>query len=198
MTDRKFTREREAALDEIQAAMREKITEAAAWSHVFMRQNPQLLLPDYVKVQEVFRWPTALSVAAGDLKEEKSLKEVFSRVSARYQAPKRQQVLGVADDLIRSEAAKTNGRLSAFEDVLKVLDVAERDFDASYKPLTREQVKYWQKKHPLQPDVLEYAFRENQRHFMKEAISELREAVIALRDGKTPAPRAKGAKPPQP
>jgi hypothetical protein len=198
MIDRKFEKDRDAALAEIQKAMGDKIQDLAVWSQSFVQGKDPMVLPDYLKLQEVFRWPTAVSMAAGDLKENKSLKDVFSRVSSRYQAPKRQQVLGVADDFVRSADAKLDGRLSAFEDVLKVLDVAERDFDATYRPLSSGQIEFWQKKHPLPAEYLETAYRENQRHFMKESIKDMRALLIELRDGKQPSPGVKGQKPPRP
>jgi hypothetical protein len=195
--DRKFREERTKALEEIQKALTDKIREKAYWSQEFVKgkENP-MILPDYLQLQETFRTPAFALYAAGDLKEEKSLKEVFSRVSAKYQAKDPRQVLGVASDLVRSPEAKTDGRLSAFEDVLKVLDVAERDFDTTYKPLTRDSLDYWRKKHPIGDESLEYAYRENQRHFMKESLAEIRELIVALRDGK-PAPAA-APKPPKP
>lgn len=188
--DRKFREERTKALEEIQKALTDKIREKAFWSQEFVKgKETPLALPDYMQLQETFRTPAFALYAAGDLKEDKSLKEVFSKVSGRYQAKDPRQVLGVASDLVRSPEAKTDGRLSAFEDVLKVLEVAERDFDATYKPLTRESLDYWRKKHPIPDESLEYAYRENQRHFMKESLKEIRDLVEGLRDAK-PAPGA--------
>lgn len=194
--DRKFREERTKALEEIQKALTDKIREKAFWSQEFVKGKDPLILPDYLQLQETFRTVAFASFAAGDLKEEKSLKEVFSRVSAKYQAKDPRQVLGVASDLIRSPEAKTDGRLSAFEDVLKVLEVAERDFDTTYKPLTRDSLDYWRKKHPIPDESLEYAYRENQRHFMKESLKEVRDLIEGMRDGK-PSPAA-APKPPKP
>jgi hypothetical protein len=195
--DRKFREDRTKALEEIQKALTDKIRDLAFWSQEFVKgKESPMALPDYMQLQETFRGPAFVLYAAGDLKEDKSLKEVFSRVSAKYQAKDPRQVLGVASDLVRSPEAKTDGRLSAFEDVLKVLEVAERDFDATYKPLSRESLDYWRKKHPIADEHLEYAYRENQRHFMKESLGSLRELIVNLRDGK-PSPAA-APKPPKP
>lgn len=191
--NREFRKAREAAFDEIQQAMIEKIKEKALWSQEFVKgKTDGLVLPEHIQLSETFRWPASISYAASDLKEgKKDLKEIFSRVSSRYEG-KPAQVIGVADDFTRSPESKTDGRKSAFEDMFKLLDVAERDFDLTYKPLTRESMEYWHKKHPIEPQHLEYAFRENQRHFMKESISEMRQFLTDLESGK-PAP-----KPPKP
>ncbi|TAL34795.1 MAG: hypothetical protein EPN97_08000 [Alphaproteobacteria bacterium] len=193
--DRKFREEREKALEEIHKAMTQKIQDLVAWSRAFMQGKEQLTLPDHMRVQETFRWPAAVMFAASDLKEDKMLKEVFSRVSARYQAKDIRQVIGLSEDLTRSPAAKTDGRLSAFEDVLKVLEVAERDFDLTYRPLTPDSLEFWKRRHPIDPQGLELAYRENQRHFMKESLKDMRETLVALRD-KAPKPAA--PKPPKP
>ena len=185
--DKKFKAERDAALDEIQKAIGTRITELAKWSQSLTGNNKQLLLPEYVELLEAFTWPTAVSHAAGDLKNDKSLKEIFARVSSRYQAKDPRQVLGLAEDTDRSPAAKLDGRAAAFEDVLKLLTVAERDFDMTYKPLSGESLKYWNKVHPIGDQNLEFAWKENQRMFMKQSISEIRDLVESLRDGK-PAP----------
>lgn len=193
--DRKFREEREKALEEIHKVMTQKIQDLVAWSRSFMQGKEQLTLPDHMRVQETFRWPAAIMFAASDLKDDKGLKEVFSRVSSRYQAKDMRQVIGLSEDLTRSPAAKTDGRLSAFEDVLKVLEVAERDFDLTYRPLTPDSLEFWRKRHPIDPQGLELAYRENQRHFMKESLKDMRETLVALRD-KTP--KAPAPKPPTP
>ena len=195
MKDRKFREDRDKALKEISEALTDKMKELALWSGGFMQGKSQLSLPDYMRVQETFRTAAAVIYAVGDLKEEKSLRDIFSRVSARYQAPDPRQVLGLSEDLDRSPAAKTDGRLSAFEDVLKVLDVAERDFDITYKPLTRDSIDYWRKQHPLDPQSLELAYRENQRHFMKESLKDLRGMLEDLKAG---SPKSPAPKPPSP
>ncbi len=194
--DKKFKADRDRALDEIQKAVSTRVTELAKWSQTLTGNNKQLLLPEYVELLETFTWPTAVSSAAGDLKQGKSLKEIFARVSSRYQAKDPRQVLGLAEDTDRSPAAKLDGRAAAFEDILKVLTVAERDFDITYKPLSAETLKYWSKVHPIGDQNLEFAWKENQRMFMKQSIGELRELVEALRDGK-PAPAARPT-PPKP
>lgn len=193
--DRKFREEREKALEEIHKAMGEKIQDLVAWSRAFMQGKEQLTLPDHMRVQETFRWPAAIMFAASDLKDDKGLKEVFSRVSSRYQAKDIRQVIGLSEDLTRSPAAKTDGRLSAFEDVLKVLEVAERDFDLTYRPLSPESMEFWKKRHPIDPQGLELAYRENQRHFMKESLKDMRETLVALKDK---APKPAQPKPPTP
>lgn len=188
--NRKYRKEREAAFDEIQKAFNRKMKELAAWSQEFVKGKTQMTLPEHMELQETFRWPAAVVWAASDLRDGKSLKEIFGRVSDRYQGRDPRQILGIADDFTRSAAAKTDGRLSAFEDMLKVLEVAERDFDITYKPLSRDQIEYWQKKHPLDPASLEYACRENQRHFMKESLKEMRRILHDLQ-GQKPQPGAK-------
>jgi hypothetical protein len=195
MSDRKFREERQKALEDIHKAMTQKIQDLVAWSRSFMQGKEQLTLPDHMRVQETFRWPAAVMFAASELKDDKGLKEVFSRVSARYQAADMRQVIGLSEDLTRSHTAKTDGRLSAFEDVLKVLEVAERDFDLTYRPLSPESMDFWKKRHPIDPTGLELAYRENQRHFMKESLQEIREM---LEEMKNPSPKPPMAKPPRP
>lgn len=195
--NREFHKAREAAFDEIQKAMIDVIKDKALWSQEFVKDKPDgLVLPEYVQLSETFRWPASLSYAASDLKDgKKDLKEIFSRVSSRYEG-KPAQIIGVADDFTRSPEAKIDGRQSAFEDMFKLLDVAERDFDLTYKPMGRETLEYWHKKHPIDHQHLEYAYRENQRHFMKESITEMRKFLTDLQDGKA-VPNA-GPKPPKP
>lgn len=194
--NRKFRQERDAAFDEIQKAMNDKIRDLAYENVEFMKDKKDgLNLPDHILVSETFRWPAALTYAAGDLKEGKrSLKEIFARVSSRYEGSNPQQVLGVADDFTRSADAKLDGRKSAFEDLYKLLDVAERDFDLTYKPQSRDMLDYWHKKHPIGADHLEYAYRENQRHFQKQSIDNMRQFLKGLEAGK-PAPGAKPSVP---
>ena len=55
--------------------------------------------------------------------------------------------------------------------------------------LTRESLDYWRKKHPIDDQNLEIAYRENQRHFMTESLKEIRQLVLDLRDAK-PSPGA--------
>lgn len=200
--NRQYKKDREAAFNEIQKALTEKITELAYWSQDFVKDKKDgLILPDHVKLTEVFRWPASMSYAAGDLRDGKvGLKEIFSKVSGRYEGKNPQQIIGVADDFIRSADAKLDGRKSAFEDMYKLLEVAERDFDLTYKPLSKDSLDYWHKKHPIEPQHLEYAFRENQRHFMKESISEMRKFLGEVEAGTfkaKPAPNA-GPKAPTP
>jgi hypothetical protein len=195
MTDRKFREEREKALEEIHKAMTQKIQDLVAWSRAFMQGKEQLTLPDHMRVQETFRWPAAVMFAAAELKDSKSLKEVFSRVSTRYQASDPRQIIGLSEDLTRSPAAKTDGRLSAFEDVMKVLEVAERDFDLTYRPLSPDSIDFWKKRHPIDPQSLELAYRENQRHFMRESLQEIREMLEEMKSGK---PKSPIFKPPTP
>ncbi len=196
--DRNFRKDREAAFDEIQKAMFAKIQEKALWSQGFVKdKNDGLILPEHVQLSETFRWPAAISYAAGDFKENrKPLKQIFSGVSGRYEGKNLQQIIGVADDFVRTPASKLDGRKSAFEDMFKLLDIAERDFDLTYKPLSKDMLDYWHKKHPIDYQHLEYAYRENQRHFMKESINEMRQVLTALQAGK-PAPGVT-AKPPTP
>lgn len=197
--ERKFEQDRQKAFEDIQKALTEKITELAYWSSDFMKDKQDgLILPDYVKVSEVFHWPAALSGAASSFKEgKKDLKEIFSYVSGRYEGKNPQQIIGVADDFARSAEAKLDGRKSAFEDMRKVLDVAERDFDLTYKPLSKDSLDYWHKKHPIEHRHLEYAFRENQRHFMKESITEMRKFLDEVEAG-TFQPKPKPAAPKAP
>lgn len=201
MSDPNYIKNRDEALTEIREAMNERIRRQAMWSRSFIQRSKPLSMPDHLKIHEMFRWPGAVVMAAVDLQDGKSLSEVFSRVSARYQGPAR--LPATPDDTARSARAKTDGRYSAFEDVLKMLEVAERDFDATYRPLTRDQVEYWQKTHPLREEYLQLAYRENQRHFMKETMAELRSMIEFMRDNPGPmpgvkGPNAKGNKPPRP
>jgi hypothetical protein len=191
MKDRKFREEREKALKEIQEAMTDKVKSLITWSRAFMHGKEQLTLPDHMQVQETFRWPNAVFLATSDLLDEKSLKHVFSRVSQRYQARDPRQVIGLSEDLDRSPAARLDGRLSAFEDVLKVLEVAERDFDMTYRPLGEDSLAFWRKRHPIDPQSLELAYRENQRHFMKESLRDIRQMLEEMKAGtpKSPAPK---------
>lgn len=195
MKDRKFREEREKALKEIQDAMVGKVKSLVGWSQSFMKGKDQLTLPDHMQVQETFRWPNAVFLAASDLRDDKSLKHVFSRVSARYQAPDPRQVVGLSEDLGRSPEARMDGRLSAFEDVMKMLEVAERDFDMTYKPLSPDSLDYWRKRHPIDPQSLELAYRENQRHFMKESLQEMRKMLQDMKDSGVIPP---ALKPPSP
>lgn len=183
----KFNQDRKAAFDEIQTAIGDKIRELALWSQEYIKANPRpngLLLPEHVELSETFRWPAQISHAAGDLKAgKKSLREVFAAVSSRYETKPARGAPSIPDDFNRSAAAMNDGRQSAFEDMHKLLDIAERDFDISYKPLNRNMLDYWHKKHPIGHGHLEFAHRENQRHYMRESLQDMRRFLHNLQAG---------------
>lgn len=193
--DRKFREEREKALDEIHEAILQRIKDLLPWSRAFMQGKERLTLPDHMRVHESFRWPNALLFSVEDLKAQKPLKEIFARVSGRYQAPDPRQVLGLSQDLDPSPEARRDGRVAAFEDVMKLIDAAERDFDISYKPLSGESLAFWQKRESRAPEDMERAYRENQRQFMKESLQDLRTLVEEL---KNPRPKPSRTRPPSP
>lgn len=161
-----YTKERKKALEDIRKVIVKRI-EITAHSPLG-KNNPAKSLPEHLEVQETFRW---LAQAAGltfQLEEGKmSLRDVF----AQYAKPTAADIPG----------RRANGRDSAFEDVLKALELAERDFDAVYKPLSKDDLKRWQKVHPIEDKYLEYAWKENMRHFMKQAIAGIRKDVEDLR-----------------
>lgn len=180
--------ERAKALGEIKQAFIDRMQKLAqAWTPP-PDAGGGAIMPEYIRTQETFKWPSTVLHIVSDLEERRPLKEVFSRVSGRYRDKVPDRILGLAEDLSPSPAGLRDGRASAFEDVLKALDIAERDFDITYQPLSREMVLYWQKRHPLTPDQLETAYRENMRHFMKEMIAEARSVLESLRDSSAKAP----------
>lgn len=173
--DREFRQARQEALHQIRDAFTQRIQELARQNNI----SDTGLLPDYARVQEMFRWPTNILYILQDLENDVPLKEVFAKVSGRYSG---KDAPGLAGDIYLSPQTAADGRGRAFEEVLKALEVAERDFDITYRPLTRSMMDYWQKKHPIGPEHLELAWRENLRHFMKEAIAESRSLIENLRD----------------
>lgn len=142
-----------------------------------------LILPEFLETQEGFRWPAVVLYLASDLEQGKSLSDAVAHVSPASK--------GAANNNVPAK----NGRDSAFGDVIAALDVALRDFDANYKPLDAETVRYWQKKHPIEAQHIQYAYKENMRHFMKEAVQELRSELLAIQP--TPTIRIAAPKPPK-
>lgn len=175
-----FHSERKAAFDEIQQAFTKQM-DVLAQDGVKYADSTKMILPEILEVQEKFRWtPTVLSMAI-DLKNDKPLRDIFARVSARYQGgTPRHPAQGLAADL--QSTAGQGGRDSAFADIRRALDIAERDFDLTYKPLNREQVQYYLKKHPIGEENIKFAHKENQRHFMKQEIAKVRDILDTLQN----------------
>lgn len=193
--DKKFQEDRRQALTDIHDALLQKM-EALAKEGAKFSKTDDMSMPEIVELEQKFRWlPTAIMVAA-ELKQEKPLKDVFSRVSKRYQQSRpRKPINAVASDFTR--AAGLDGRASAFADVRKALHIAARDFDISYDPLTRDQAKWWLKKHPIGDQYIRIAHKENQRHYMKQALTALEDTLDLLEKGKLPTV-SKKPKPPKP
>lgn len=190
--DKKFKEERQKALQDIHDAMMQKLEVLAKEGAKFQNAD-QMSMPEIIELQEKFRWVPATLMAAMDLKQEKPLRDVFARVSKRYQATKpRKPIQSIAADF--KAAQSTDGRASAFEDMRKILKIAARDFEMTYDPLTRDQAKWWLKKHPIGDQYIRIAHKENQRHFMQQALTGLHQTLDALEKGILPPP----PKPPQP
>lgn len=190
MTSSSFDAERKAAFADIQAAFTQKMNVLAQEGVKYTDQS-KMSLPDIIEVQEKYRWTPAVLSAAIDLRAGKPLKDIFARVSKRYQPPagfpRRPAPNGPAEDFQRPQGQ--SGRDSAFADIRKMLDVAERDFDETYQPLSREQAQYFLKKHPIGDQHIRFAHKENQRHFMKESIREARALLDNLQNPPAAAPR---------
>lgn len=195
--DKKFKEDRQKALGEIYDVLLQKMEDLAREGVVFSKAE-NLSMPEIIEVEQKFRWlPAALMVAA-DLKEDKPLKDVFARVSKRYQQTRpRKPINTVASDFTR--AAGLDGRASAFADVRKALQIAARDFDISYEPLGRDQAQWWLKKHPIGDQYIRVAHKENQRHYMKQALTALEDTLTLLESGKLKLPpKPAKPKPPKP
>lgn len=194
MNSKTFDAERKAAFSQIQTAFTRKMEELAKEGGKYTDQS-KMSLPEIVEVQEKFRWTPAVLAAAIDLKADKPLKDIFARVSKRYQPPagfpRKPAPNGPAEDMQRPAAH--SGRDSAFADIRKMLEVAERDFDLTYQPLGRDQAEYFLKKHPIGDQHIRFAHKENQRHFMKESIKDVRALLDRLQN-----PPAAAPEPPQP
>lgn len=189
-----FEADRKAAFAEIQAAFTAKMHELAKEGAKYS-DSSKMILPEILEVQEKFRWTPAVLAAAVDLSAGKPLKDIFARVSKRYQPPagfpRRPAPNGPTEDMQRP--AGQSGRDSAFADIRKMLDVAERDFDQTYQPLSRDQVQYFLRKHPIGEENIRFAHKENQRHFMKESIREARALLDTLQNPPSAArPRIAG------
>jgi len=183
MDKKTFEADRRAAFAEIQAAFTAKMHELAKEGAKYS-DSSKMILPEILEVQEKFRWTPTVLAAAVDLKAGKPLKDIFARVSKRYQPPagfpRRPAQDGLAEDMQRPVGQ--SGRDSAFADIRKMLEVAERDFDQTYQPLNRDQAQYFLKKHPIGEEHIRFAHKENQRHFMKESIREARALLDALQN----------------
>jgi hypothetical protein len=194
MHSKTFAAERKTAFADIQAAFTRKMEDLAKEGVKYSDQS-KMSLPEIVEVQEKYRWTPAVLAAAIDLKADKPLKDIFARVSKRYQPtagfPRRPAPNGPAEDMQRP--AGMSGRDSAFADIRKMLEVAERDFDLTYQPLSRDHAEYFLKKHPIGDQHIRFAHKENQRHFMKESIKEARALLDTLQN-----PPSANPKPPQP
>ncbi|MFN7113682.1 MAG: hypothetical protein ACK4PK_04905 [Alphaproteobacteria bacterium] len=191
MDPKTFEAERKAAFAEIQAAFTKQM-DALAKEGVKYTDQSKMSLPEIVEVQEKYRWTPAVLAAAIDLKSGKPLKDIFARVSKRYQPrpgfPRKPGAPPPTEDMQRPAAQ--SGRDSAFADIRKMLDIAERDFDLTYRPLSRDQAQYFLKKHPIGDESIRFAHKENQRHFMKESIQDVRARLDALQSPPPPAPKA--------
>lgn len=178
-----FNKERRKALEQIEQALQADL-DALARKVPAMGDVSQMSLPDELKLSESLGRRVAANFLVSDLKEGKSLKEAFARVSARYRPAHKKPVVPLPEDMARTAQ---DGRESAFEDMLKALEIAERDFDISYRRLTPMEIASYQKKHPIEPQYIEYAHKENQRHFMKETLGELKTLLQGLK-AKPPSP----------
>lgn len=176
----KFTEDRKKTLAEIRAFGIERIKDLAK-SPTIKKAN--FILPEFMEAQENYKWPTMLHGIAEMLERDRPLKDVFATFAGKPQQ---------YDTAPRQHAS---GRDSAVDDVIRVLDAALRDFDQTYKPLTRDQMDYWLKKHPIGKESMELAYKENQRHFMKESIDWLKNELGTLRVPPSARPSFKGPKP---
>jgi len=193
--DKTFKEERQKALNDIHAALMQKM-EALAREGVKFSREEDLSMPEIIEIEQKFRWLPAAIMVTAELKQGKPLKEVFARVSKRYQHTRpRKPVNAVASDFTR--VAGLDGRASAFADVRKALQIAARDFDIGYDPLTRDQAQWWLKKHPIGDQHIRIAHKENQRHYMKQALTALEETLDLLEAGNLPQ-SAQKPKPPKP
>jgi len=198
MDKKTFEADRRAAFAEIQAAFTAKMHELAKEGAKYS-DSSKMILPEILEVQEKFRWTPTVLAAAVDLKAGKPLKDIFARVSKRYQPPagfpRRPAPRGSAADQQRltedmERPAGQSGRDSAFADIRKMLEVAERDFDQTYQPLNRDQAQYFLKKHPIGEEHIRFAHKENQRHFMKESIREARALLDTLQNPPSIPPKS--------
>lgn len=193
--DKKFHEDRKQALSDIHDALLQKMEVLAKEGAQFSKTD-DMSMPEIIELEQKFRWLPAAIMVAADLKQEKPLKEIFSRVSKRYQQSRpRKPVNAVASDFTR--AAGLDGRASAFADVRKALQIAARDFDISYDPLTRDQAKWWLKKHPIGDQYIRIAHKENQRHYMKQALTAL-EDTLDLLEKSIPPQSPQKPEPPKP
>ncbi|TAL34796.1 MAG: hypothetical protein EPN97_08005 [Alphaproteobacteria bacterium] len=181
--DKKFREGRDRALEEIRDACIERINRL---SGITSKRTPEedrkQSMADYVRDEEGFNWPVAVLYIVADMKEEKGLKEAFSHVSVRYDLPDRRQVLGLMDDLQLSPEAKLDGRLNAFETILKSLDIAERDFSITYRPLRGDEVDDWRRRHPGDDSDIQAAHRAAHEKCMKEQISSIRDMLEGMKN----------------
>lgn len=182
-----FETDRREALEEIRQACVEKVRLLA--TSPLGDNNRDRGLPEYIEVEEKFRLPAAMSFVIHELQQGNSLRQAFSYASARYRDKDRRIVNAMPGDLDPSPATGKDGRTSAFDDVLKALDIIERDFDLNYTPLSREDVRRWQKKHPIDARHIEDAHRVHARQFSKEAIDDMRALIKGIQH-RPPAPPA--------
>jgi len=193
--DKKFKEDRKKALGEIYDSLLSKMDDLATEGAAFSKAD-HLSMPEIIEMEQKCRWLPAAIMVAADLKEDKPLKDVFARVSKRYRPSRpRKPVNAVASDFTR--VAGLDGRASAFADVRKALQIAARDFDIGYEPLSRDQAQWWLKKHPIGDQYIRVAHKENQRHYMKQALTALEDTLTLLENGNLPPKPAK-PKPPQP
>lgn len=177
--DNTFKQERHKTLQAIRDAMMVKM-EALAKEGAKFTQADNLTMPEIIEVQEKFRWvPTTIGLAM-ELQQEKPLKEIFSRVSKRYESRRPPQATQQQLPADLAPVKGLNGRDTAFAEVRRALDIAERDFDMTYPRLTRDQVQWWLKKHPIGEESIRLAHKENQRHYMKAALTEVRGTLDKL------------------
>lgn len=175
---RSYESDRRQALEEIRQACTDKVHLLA--TSPLGNNNIDRGLPEYVEVEEKFRLPAAMSFVIHELQQGSGLRQAFSYASARYRDKDRRVVNALPGDLDPSPATGKDGRASAFDDVFKALDIIERDFDLNYTPLSREDIKRWQKKHPIDGRHLQDAHRVHAKQFSKEAIDDMRALLLGI------------------
>lgn len=125
---------------------------------------------EFVRYTAQMQYYIRMSSVAADLAQGKHLGAVYNRVAAKGELPK-----GGHSDL-----AKRDGAYSAFEDMQKIIDSADRNFDRLYVQPARGLMTYLQQQYKANPLTVERDYKKMWQRFHPDTINTIRHVVLAM------------------
>lgn len=140
--------------------------------------NGYKTLPEFVEAEEMFRWPSVVLYMAVDLAAGKSLQHAFNAATG-------------GSVLVGRAPQHSTSRAGAFNEIRAALNEVMNDFDSLYRPLSREEVRTWQRQINNSEEQIKYAHKAHKEHYMQESIGQILHVLDALEQGRpAPVPRA--------